>query len=88
MGYSYHRVVIQPDPIIGYQFIPNIYPRISRGNSAFVIQTNEQGFWNNCSLNNMNDGSLNVLALGNSCLAGDGISNHERFTDINAERLN
>ncbi len=87
-GYSYHRSVIQHDPIIGYRFIPNIYSRINYNDNRFTIQVNEQGFRNNISFDEMNDGKLNVLALGDSYLAGDGISNHERFTDIISKRRN
>ena len=47
--FSYRRLVIQPDPIIGYRFIPNIYSRVTRKNNTFIIQTNEQGFRDNIS---------------------------------------
>jgi len=86
--YSYRRFLIQYDPIIGYRFIPNTYARIKSVDNTFVIQTNEQGFRDNISFDKLNDGKLNVLALGDSYLAGDQINNHERFMNIISERFN
>ncbi len=88
-NYSYRRLVIQYDPVIGYRFIPNIYSRIKHKNYTYVIETNEQGFRDNASFyDKRNNGKLNVLALGDSYLAGDAISNNERFMDIISERFN
>ena len=72
--YAYRRLVLQHDPIIGYRFIPNIYSRVKRQNNTFVIQTNEQGFRDNNSFDKEDKGKLTILALGDSYLAGDGIS--------------
>ena len=86
--YSYRRFIIQHDPMIGYRFIPNIYSRVKHKNNAFIIQTNKQGFRDNISFDELNNGRLNVVAIGDSYVAGDGISNYERFMNILSERFN
>lgn len=79
---TYRRLVIQPDPIIGYRFIPNLYSRINRPKNQFVIQTNDQGFRDNHSFEDLDKTKPTVLVLGDSYVAGDGLSNHERFTNL------
>jgi len=86
-NYKYRRQVIQYDPVIGYRFIPNLYARIKHANNSYVIQTNDQGFRDNESFDKRVNNRLNILALGDSYLAGDGISNNERFMNLIAESL-
>ncbi len=85
--HCYRRLVYQYDPLLGYRFVPNLYARISRPGNTFVIQTNKQGFRDDRSFDERLPNRPTVLALGDSFLAGDGISNHERFMDILAARL-
>jgi len=88
MKYSYRRQIIQYDPIIGYRFTPNLYSRICHENNTFVVETNEQGFRDNVSFEEKNKSKkLKILALGDSYIAGDAISNNERFMDIIGQRF-
>lgn len=84
---AYHRNVMMYDPIIGYRFIPNIYSKVYRSKHSFSIETNPQGFRSSFSYAEMGEDKPRVLALGDSYLAGDGISNEDRFLDLLAKKL-
>ena len=88
LKYSYRRQIIQYDPVIGYRFTPNIYSRICREHNTFIVETNEQGFRDRCSFEEKDKSNkLKILALGDSFIAGDQISNDERFMNIIANRF-
>lgn len=77
-----HRSLFKYDPIIGYRFISNQYKRYQL-DREFVIQTNSLGFRSNYEYSpKKKDGRFRIIAVGDSYLAGDGISNDKRFGDI------
>jgi carbamoyltransferase len=74
------RQVIQYDKKLGHKFVPNQTACFKYGNGSYLIETDENGF-----RNRKNKGlrrKHRIICLGDSFTAGDGVSNHERFTDI------
>jgi carbamoyltransferase len=77
-----HRSLFRYDPLIGYRFISNQYKRYQL-DREYVIQTNSLGFRSNQEYSpKKKDDRFRIIAVGDSYLAGDGISNNKRFGDI------
>jgi hypothetical protein len=85
--YSYHRLIVRQDSDIGYRFLPHLYARLCHNGHTFTIQTNDQGFRSSYSFNCLDEKTFKILALGDSYLAGDGVANNDRFSDIIGKRL-
>jgi len=79
-----HRRIFQYNSELGYKFIPNLNLFWD-----YRIKTNKEGFRDNLDFEDpTRKGKVSILALGDSYLAGDGVSNEERFSDIVAGKLN
>jgi carbamoyltransferase len=74
------RQVIQYDKKLGHKFVPNQTACFKYGNGTYLIETDENGFRN--KKNKAEIGKLKIVCLGDSFTAGDGVSNHHRFTDL------
>ncbi len=85
---STHRMTIQYDKDIGHLFVPNLTARIPNENGGYIIRTNSLGFRSDFEFNRKGDRGLpKVLLFGDSNVAGDGCSNHERFSDLIGKEL-
>ena len=73
------RQIIQYDNLLGHKYVPNQYTRLRYGNSSYFIETDQYGFRNSSS---KNSGKKTILLLGDSFAAGDGVNNHERFSNL------
>lgn len=83
-----YRALLKFDPFIGYRFIPNQYKRYQL-DREFVVQTNSLGFRSDYEyLPKKSPGKFRVIAVGDSYLAGDGISNNQRFGDLLEQSTN
>ena len=74
------RQVIQYDKKLGHKFVPNQTACFKYGNGTYLIETDENGFRN--TKNKARRGKIKIVCLGDSFTAGDGVSNHQRFTDL------
>ena len=73
------RQIIQYDALLGHTYVPRQYARLRYGNSGYFIETDEYGFRNSSK---KPLGKKTILLLGDSFTAGDGVNNHERFSDL------
>jgi carbamoyltransferase len=87
IDHTYHKLIVRPDPDIGYRYIPNLYALLCHNNHSYPVVTNAQGFRSSFSFTDKNKIGFKILALGDSYLAGDGVSNQDRFSDILGERM-
>ncbi len=72
------RNIFRHDPDIGFSFIPNLKARLMMDGGGYLMQTDSLGFRND----HFNQNSDHILFTGDSYLAGDGVSNKFRFTNI------
>lgn len=74
------RQTIQYDEKLGHKYVPNQTACLKYGNGTYLVETDENGFRNS----NNKDGSakLKIVCIGDSYVAGDGVSNQFRFTDL------
>ncbi len=82
-----HRMVLSYHPKVGHLWVPNQYARIPHERGAYVVRTNAQGFRSDWDFAEKKSGRPRILFFGDSLTAGDGCSNHERFSDIVGEKL-
>lgn len=78
---SPHRMVIQYHLTIGHLFVPNLNARIPSPTGGYFVRTNQQGFRSDWDFVPERGGSPRIAFLGDSFTAGDGVENHQRFTE-------
>lgn len=77
------RQIYEYHPIFGYRFVPNLKARIPHEAGGYLLQVNEAGFRSNHPFPMQRPkGCRRVLFFGDSFTAGDGVSNHQRYTDL------
>ncbi len=74
------RQTIQYDPELGHKYVPNQTACLKYGKGTYLVETDEKGFRN--TPNKIRDGKLKIVCIGDSYVAGDGVSNKFRFTDL------
>lgn len=84
---STHRMTSQYHPIIGHIYIPNLTARIPNENGGYYVRTNAHGFRSDIEFEKKRGNIPRVLFLGDSNTAGDGVNNHERFSDLIGQEL-
>lgn len=84
---STHRMIIRYDPDIGFLYVPHLKARIPNESGGFYIRTNELGFRSDIEYRNERNDKPRILFFGDSYTAGDGCSNHERFSERLGEEL-
>ncbi|MGB5982351.1 MAG: carbamoyltransferase N-terminal domain-containing protein [Nonlabens sp.] len=77
---STFRQTIQYDKKLGHKYVPNQTACLKYGKGTYLVETDENGFRN--SLNKNKGGKLKIICIGDSYVAGDGVSNKYRFTDL------
>ncbi len=89
MESSRHRSIFKYHPRWGYQFRPRLYVRVAhfephnqRDRSSYVITSNARGGRTSHEPRPSPDGAVDLLWLGCSFTAGDGVSNQRRFSDL------
>jgi lysophospholipase L1-like esterase len=74
--YEYH-------PVVGYRFIPHLKARIPHEGGGYLLQANESGFRSNRPfVPEATPDKRRVLLFGDSFTAGDGVANHQRYSDL------
>ena len=86
--YSPHRMISQYHPKVGYLYVPKLHARIPNELGGHYITTNSQGFRSNVEFCQKHNDRPRILFFGDSFTAGDGCSNHERFSELVGEALN
>jgi carbamoyltransferase len=84
---SSHRLVIRYDSEIGHRYVPDINARIPNELGGFYVRTNADGFRSDIPFVQKRGDSPRIVFLGDSVTAGDGVSNHERFSDLVGKNL-
>lgn len=74
------RQTIQYDSELGHKYVPNQTACLKYGKGTYLVETDENGFRN--TPNKIRDGKLKIVCIGDSYVAGDGVSNKYRFTDL------
>lgn len=77
-----HRQIFCYNEKIGHLYIPNLNARIINENGGYFVKTNSQGFRSNINFTEKKNTKKRIIFLGDSNTAADGVSNHERFSDI------
>ncbi len=72
------RQIIRYDQELGHTYVPNQLARLRYGNDGYFIETDERGFRNS---KDEVKSEVTLLVLGDSFAAGDGVENHQRFSD-------
>jgi carbamoyltransferase len=84
---STHRMTIQYHPTIGFLYTPNLNARIPNESGGYYVRTNSTGFRSNKEFCRKRSERPRILFFGDSYTAGDGCSNHERFSDRLGQEL-
>jgi len=77
------RQLFQYPPTIGYHFVPGVRARVAHEGGGYLVRVNASGF--RCDREFCRDkpaGIYRVLLFGDSCCAGDGVSNGQRYGDL------
>jgi carbamoyltransferase len=74
--------VIRYDSEIGHRYVPEINARIPNELGGYYVRTNADGFRSDVPFVRERGDSPRIVFLGDSVTAGDGVSNHERFSDL------
>jgi len=82
-----HRMTLKYDPHISHRYVENIRARIPNENGGYFVRTNSLGFRSDRNYHNKKGNLPRILMFGDSNTAGDGVSNHQRFSDIVAREL-
>lgn len=83
-----HRMIIRYDPEIGFKYVPGLRARIPNELGGYYVRTNASGFRSDIEFRKARDTRPRILFFGDSYTAGDGCSNHERFSERVGEALN
>jgi hypothetical protein len=76
------EAVTEYDPHIGYRYVANLRVPVSHPRGRYTVQTNSLGLRNSREYGRTPPlGSRRILLIGDSITAGDGVDNHERFSD-------
>ncbi len=85
---DYRRQPFTFHPTIGWWHLPDFYARLALGQTYHDVQTNRHGMRDAIGHERAKKpGEKRITFLGDSYTAGDGVSNHERFSDIMAKRM-
>ena len=76
-----HRMLLRYHPEVGHLFVPNLNARVPNELGAFYVRTNSAGFRSDIEYSSKQGDRPRILFFGDSFTAGDGCSNHERFSD-------
>jgi len=79
----HHRQIITYDEKLGHKYVSDLFTRLRYGNDGYFIETDDLGFRNS----KQKAGKIKIIVLGDSYVAGDGVSNSSRFSDVIAENL-
>ncbi len=83
-----HRNLFQYDEKIGHAYIPNLNVRVPDGENPYFVRTNQQNFRSNFNYHQTNNSSSKrILFLGDSYVAGTGVANEKRFSDLVCSEL-
>lgn len=82
------RQLFEYHPVLAYRFIPGLKARVPHESGGYLVQANETGFRSNHTFNkSRTPGKRRALVFGDSFTAGDGVSNHKRYTDVLEARV-
>ncbi len=83
-----HRNLFQYDEQIGHAYIPNLNVRVPDGENPYFVSTNQQKFRSNFNYQQANNSnSKRIVFLGDSYVAGTGVANEKRFSDLVCSEL-
>lgn len=77
---------MQYDAEIGHRFVPNIHARIPNEDGGYYVVTNSDGFRSDCEFVPKKSNKFRILMYGDSYTAGDNVSNHQRYSDLLAQK--
>ena len=77
-----HRQIFCYNEKIGHLYIPNLNARIIHETGGYFVKTNSQGFRADFDFTEKKNKKKRIIFFGDSNTAADGVSNHERFSDI------
>jgi carbamoyltransferase len=80
-------MVLRYDPVVGYLFVPNLKARVPSELGGYFLRSNSLGFRSDFEYDPRKGRKRRVLVFGDSFVAGDGVSNGERFADKLGELL-
>ncbi|APR82396.1 Nodulation protein nolO [Minicystis rosea] len=80
-------MVVRHDPEVGHRYLPNLKARLPSEHGGFFVRTNADGFRSDVEFVRERSGRPRILFFGDSFTAGDGVENHERFSDLVGEAL-
>ncbi|MDX2112984.1 MAG: SGNH/GDSL hydrolase family protein [Alphaproteobacteria bacterium] len=84
----YRRQPFTYHPQLGWWHLPDFYARLALGQTYHVFETNRHGMRDGVSHTHSKEQVGSRLTfLGDSYTAGDGVNNHERFSDIMAGHM-
>jgi len=75
-------MIIRYDPDIGFLYVPHLKARIPNELGGYYFRTNSLGFRSDIEYRTERDDRPRILFFGDSYTAGDGCSNHERFSEL------
>jgi hypothetical protein len=77
------RRIFEYHPVIGHRFIPNLKARVPFEGGGYLVRTNEDGFRSDRPFHpTRTNACRRVLLFGDSCTAGEGVSNRQRYSDV------
>ncbi|NJM71699.1 MAG: SGNH/GDSL hydrolase family protein [Scytonema sp. RU_4_4] len=78
-----HRTLLRYDEQLGHLYVPNLTMRIPYSEKPYFVSTNKQGFRSNIDyIHQKTIDQPRIVFLGDSYVAGDGVANEKRFSDI------
>lgn len=81
-------MVLRHHEQIGHLFVSNLNARIPNESGGYFVRTNSEGFRSDVEFNKPKGERPRILFFGDSYTAGDGVDNHERFSDLIGQTLN
>ncbi len=84
-----HRTLLCYNEMFGHLYVPNLTMRIPYSEKPYFVRTNKQGFRSNIDYTIQKPShNPRMVFLGDSYVAGDGVANEKRFSDIVAAEFN
>ena len=84
---STHRMLRRYHPEVGHLFVPGLRARIPWEGGGYFVRTNALGFRSDVEFQTARRGLPRIVFLGDSFTAGDGVDNHERFSELAGDAL-
>src|ERR1700689_3521405 len=76
-----HRMILRHDADVGHRFTPNLRARLPGDDGGYFVVTNSSGFRSDHEFERIKSRHGRVLMFGDSYLAGDNVSNGDRYSD-------